>query len=91
MNFLNKGILTKNFAGTGPVTREMVHLRALELAAIAARASSSHVVQADYEQAKRELTGESDLERQEAILKRPRAKEAPMDRESGMRAPSRDR
>jgi hypothetical protein len=51
----------------GPVTREHVNVRAHELAVIAGRAPP-HVTQADYEQAKREVTGESDLERQEAML-----------------------
>ena len=66
-NFLNKGVLTENFAGIGPVTREMIHARARELALIAGH-PAPHVSQADYEQAKRELTGESDIDRQEAAL-----------------------
>ena len=66
-NPLNKGMLTNNTAGIGPVTREMVHARARELALMAGRASSD-VSQADYEQAKRELTGESDVDRQNAVL-----------------------
>ena len=51
----------------GTVTRERVHLRAHELAVIAGR-PPPHVTQVDYEQAKREVTGESDLDRQEAML-----------------------
>ena len=66
-NPLNKGILTENFIGIGPVTREMVQARTRELALIAGRIPP-HVSQADYEQAKRELTGESDLDRQDAML-----------------------
>jgi hypothetical protein len=66
-NPLNKGILTENSIGVGPVTREMVHARACELAVIAGRAPL-HVSQADYEQAKRELTGEPDIDRQEAMI-----------------------
>jgi hypothetical protein len=66
-NPLNKGILTVNSAGIGTVTREMVHARALELALLAGYASP-HVRQTDYEQAKRELTGESDIDRQNALL-----------------------
>jgi hypothetical protein len=66
-NPLNKGVLTENFTGIGPVTREMVHARAGELALIAGR-TPPHMLQADYEQAKRELTGESDVDRQEALL-----------------------
>ena len=66
-NPLNTGVLTQNFAGIGPVTRVMVQARAQELAVIAGRAPP-HVTQADYLQAKRELTGESDMDRQDAIL-----------------------
>ena len=66
-NPLNKGVLTENSLGIGPVTREMVQARTRELALIAGRAPP-HVTQADYEQAKQELTGESDLDRQEAVL-----------------------
>lgn len=66
-NPINQGVLTDNFSGIGPVSRERVHARARELALIAGRVPP-HVAQADYEQAKRELTGESDLDRQEARL-----------------------
>jgi hypothetical protein len=66
-NPLNKGILTSNAVGIGPVTREMVRLRSRELALIAGR-TPPQVSQIDYEQAKRELTGESDLDRQDAML-----------------------
>jgi len=52
----------------GPVTREGVRARARELALRAGRAPAD-VAQHDYEQAKREVTGESDPDRQEAILK----------------------
>lgn len=48
-------------------TREMVRCRTLELAAIAGRAPHQ-IKQVDYEQAKRELTGETDLDRQQAVL-----------------------
>jgi hypothetical protein len=66
-NSLNNGVLTENFIGIGPVTRAMVHARARELAFIAGHAAP-HVSQSDYEQAKRELTGGADLDRQEALL-----------------------
>lgn len=66
-NPLTKGVLTENFVGIGTVTRAMVHARASELAMIAGR-TAQHVSQAEYEQAKRELTGESDIDRQEALL-----------------------
>jgi hypothetical protein len=87
-NPLNKGVLTKNSAGIGPVTREMVQTRARELAIIAGRAPLQ-MSQVDYEQAKRELTGESDLDRQEAMLDSiPEAgRRDPGPRSSGQQAP----
>ncbi len=66
-NPLNKGVLTENSLGIGPVTREMVQARTRELALIAGRAPP-HVTQADYEQAKRELTGGAEMDRQEEVL-----------------------
>ena len=66
-NFLNKGVLPKHAAGIGPVTRKMVQARSRELALIAGRIPAE-VSQADYALARRELTGESDLDRQDAIL-----------------------
>ncbi len=52
---------------THPVTRQMVHDRTVELASIDGR-NSHQIKQVDYERAKRELTGESDFERQQQIL-----------------------
>lgn len=49
------------------VTREMVHVRTRELALRAGRIPPQ-VAQIDYEQAKRELTGESESDRQDAVL-----------------------
>jgi hypothetical protein len=66
-NPLNKGVLTENAVGIGPPTRKMVRARSRELALISGRVPP-HVSQADYEQAKRELMGEPDMDRQEAIL-----------------------
>ena len=66
-NPINKGIIAEKFTGIGTVTRDMVHKRARELAMISGR-GPHEVSQSDYEQAKRELTGESDMDRQEAIL-----------------------
>jgi hypothetical protein len=60
----------ENAAGIGTVTAEMVETRARELAAINGR-RSSEPSEADYQQAKRELTGESEMdpkeERRESI------------------------
>jgi hypothetical protein len=50
-----------------PVTRQMVYKRTLELASLAGRAAHQ-IKQVDYERAKRELTGESDFGKQQAIL-----------------------
>ena len=66
-NPLKEGALTENSAGIGTVTRKMVKERAIELAIINGR-SAQDVSQADWEQAKRELSGGSDLDPKEAIL-----------------------
>jgi hypothetical protein len=50
-----------------PGIPEMLHRRASELAQRAGRLSP-HISQLDYEQAKRELTGESELDRQDAVI-----------------------
>jgi hypothetical protein len=63
-NPLNKGIIMENAVGTGTVTSEMIEARAKELAAINGH-PSSEPSEADYQQAKRELTGESELDPQE--------------------------
>jgi hypothetical protein len=69
-NPLNKGIIMENAAGIGTVSAEMVEARARELAAINGR-RSSEPSEVDYQQAKRELTGESEMdpkeERRESI------------------------
>jgi len=54
----------ENAAGIGTVTSEMVEARARELAAINGRPSSKPS-EADYQQAKRELTGEAEMDPQE--------------------------
>ena len=66
-NPLKQGILTENSAGIGTVTRKMVRERAVELAVINGR-SAQNVAKADWEQTKRELTGEPDLDPKEAVL-----------------------
>ena len=63
-NPLNKGIIMENAAGIGTVTSGMIEARARELAAINGR-PSSEPSEADYQQAKRELTGESEMDPQE--------------------------
>lgn len=64
---LSKDVLTASFTPIGPVTRGMVHERARERAMIAGR-SPLQVTRVDDEEAKRELTGEADVDRQEAML-----------------------
>ena len=66
-NPLKEGALTENSAGIGTVTREMVRERAVELALINGR-TALEVSQSDWEQAKRELTGEPDTDPKEAVL-----------------------
>jgi hypothetical protein len=66
-NPLKEGALTENSAGIGTVTRKMVRERAIELAVINGR-SAQEVSKSDWEQAKRELTGDSDPDPNEAVL-----------------------
>jgi hypothetical protein len=66
-NPMKQGALTENSAGIGTVTRKMVRERAVELAVINGR-SAQDVSKSDWEQAKRELTGEPEIGPKEAIL-----------------------
>jgi hypothetical protein len=66
-NPLKKGALTENSAGIGTVTDKMVRERAIELAIINGRAAHE-VSKSDWEQARRELTGESDIDPKSAVL-----------------------
>ena len=63
-NPLNKGIIMENADGVGTVTPAMIEARARELAVINGR-DSSKPTRADYQQAKRELTGEEEIDPQE--------------------------
>ena len=63
-NPLNKGIIMENADGIGTVTPAMVEVRARELALINGHGSSGPT-EADYQQAKRELTGEEEIDPQE--------------------------
>ncbi len=63
-NPLNKGIVMENAIGIGTVTPQMVEARARELAAINGH-RSSEPSEADYQQAKRELTGEPEMDPQQ--------------------------
>ena len=62
-NPLNKGIIMENAAGVGSVTPAMVEARARELALINGHGSTPN--EADWEEAKRELTGEEEIDPQE--------------------------
>ncbi|MDR3403233.1 MAG: hypothetical protein P4L99_12120 [Chthoniobacter sp.] len=64
---LKQGALTENSAGIGTVTQEMVQERAIELAIINGR-SPKDVSVFDLEQAKRELTGLTDIDPKDATL-----------------------
>jgi len=64
---LKKGVLMLHGNAIGTVTRKMVFQRAVELAAI--NGVSYHAIsKSDWEQAKRELTGESVLDPDQALL-----------------------
>jgi len=63
---IEDGRMTEHSRGMGTVTREMVVKRARELAVINGR-SEDEMLQGDFDQAKRELTGRGELaEEQEA-------------------------
>jgi hypothetical protein len=66
-NPLKDGALTENSTGIGTVTQEMVQARAVELAAINGR-SAQEVSKTDWEQAKRELMGQSDMDPRQMVL-----------------------
>lgn len=60
--------ISAGFSTTTPsVTHEMVRFRTVEFAISAGR-RSIEIRQSDYEQAKRELTGKTDFDRQQALL-----------------------
>ena len=66
-NPLNKGVIMENTDGIGTVTPAMVEARARELTLINGR-DSSKPTEADYRQAKRELTGEDNIDPQQENL-----------------------
>jgi hypothetical protein len=66
-NPLKQGTIAEHSAGIGTVTRKMVRERAVEIAGINGR-SPQDVSKTDWEQAKRELTGEPDTDLKEAVL-----------------------
>jgi hypothetical protein len=66
-NPLKDGVISENSAGIGTVTPQMVRARAAELAVIDGEMSGAATV-AHFAQAKRELTGEPDIDPKEALL-----------------------
>lgn len=66
-NPIKQGVLTENSSGLGTVTRTMIRERAVELALINGR-SAQEAAKSDWEQAKRELTGEPAVDPKEAVL-----------------------
>lgn len=66
-NPLKEGALTKDSAGIGMATRKMLRERAIELAAINGR-SAQEVTKSDWEQARLQLTGDSNPGSNEAAL-----------------------
>jgi Protein of unknown function (DUF2934) len=67
INPLKKGVLTVNNHGIGEVSDALLRERALEIAIIEGR-SDTQVTEADWDQAERELSGETGMDPQEAIL-----------------------
>ncbi|MDB4793694.1 hypothetical protein OAG63_01530 [Methylacidiphilales bacterium] len=64
---LKEAALVINSTGIGTVTNKMVRERAVELAVIDGR-TAQEISKSDWEQAKRELTGGSDMDPKEALL-----------------------
>ena len=66
-NPLKQGAITENSAALGTVSRKMVRERAVDLASINGR-TAQQVSRSDWDQAKRELTGDPGTDPKEAIL-----------------------
>jgi hypothetical protein len=67
INPLKKGAIIDKSAGIGTVTRQMVQQRAIEIAIVNGR-SRHNVLESDWEEARRELTGGQQVDPQEAAL-----------------------
>lgn len=67
INLSNHGDTIEMPTNSTSATPQMVRSRTVEIAVRAGR-SPIEIRQSDYEQAKRELTGETDLDRQHALL-----------------------
>jgi hypothetical protein len=88
-NPLKDGVISENSAGVGTVTRKIVRERAVELAVINGR-SAQDVSKSDWEQARRELTGDSNPDTNEAALESASEAERwdPVPGSSGHKAPA---
>ena len=64
---MNEGGMDGKTIGIHPVIRKMVHDRTRELALAAGR-HPLQVTHSDYQRARRDITGESEFERQDAVL-----------------------
>ena len=84
-----EGALTENSAGIGTVTRQMVRERAVELAVINGR-TAREASKSDWEQAKRELTGDADPDTKEEVLESAPESErrAPVSGSTGHKVPA---
>jgi hypothetical protein len=67
INPLKKGAIIDKSAGIGTVTRQMVQQRAIEIAIVNGR-SRHNVLESDWEEARRDLTGGQQVDPQEAAL-----------------------
>lgn len=67
MNPQKQGALINNSSAVGTVTSKIVQERARELSIINGR-SSGDILKSDFEQAKRELTGEPEVDPKTAVL-----------------------
>jgi len=66
-NPLNQGVIIEHGLGVGVITRKMIRERALEVALLNGR-NAHEVEPSDWEQAKRELSGGPEVDRETAIL-----------------------
>lgn len=64
---MNNQLLNDGADGARALTRKMVHDRTRELAMAAGRAPFD-VTHADYQRARRDITGESEFDRQDRVL-----------------------
>lgn len=88
-NPLKTGLLTENSAGIGTASRKMVRERAVELALINGR-TPQDASKSDWDQARRELTGGSEIDPPQEVLESAPASERwdPLPGSSGQKIPA---